>query len=124
VNLPAILVRNGSDTVSSSNPKEVFVSVLVITRVPGDTQQFRNFMASGANTIQQIAEDAKARGCIHHRFGVGDGFVVVVDEWETAEAFQQFFEGNPQIEDVMRQSGAQGAPEFTFLDAIETADQF
>jgi hypothetical protein len=39
------------------------VSVLVITRVPGDTQQFRNFMASGA----------------------------------------------------------QGAPEFTFLDAIETA---
>jgi heme-degrading monooxygenase HmoA len=100
------------------------VSVLVITRVPGDTQQFRNFMASGATAIQQIAEDAKARGCIHHRVGVGDGFVVVVDEWETAEAFQQFFEGNPQIEDVMRQSGAQGAPEFTFMDAIETADQF
>ncbi len=38
-----------------------------------------------------------APGAIHHRFGVGDGFVLVVDEWETIEQFQQFF-SNPELQ--------------------------
>ena len=30
-------------------------------------------------------------------FGIGDGIVVIVDEWETAEQFQQFF-SNPELQ--------------------------
>jgi heme-degrading monooxygenase HmoA len=50
--------------------------------------------------------------------------VLVLDEWESPEAFQRFFEGNEQIEAVMRDAGALGGPEISFSDAIESADQF
>jgi heme-degrading monooxygenase HmoA len=100
------------------------MSVLVTMRVAGDTEQFRRFTSEQGDVMRRISDDARARGCIHHRFGVGDGFVLVVDEWESAEKFQAFFEGNEEIEQVMRDSGAQGEPEFSFSDAIETVDQF
>jgi hypothetical protein len=100
------------------------MSVLVTMRVSGDTDKFREFVAREPDRLRKIADAARASGCIHHRFGVGDGYVVVVDEWETADAFQQFFKTNPDIPDVMRDAGAQGEPEFDFTDAVETADQF
>jgi hypothetical protein len=96
------------------------MSVLVIVRFPGDTDQFRNFVAddSNADRLNEIVDDAKSRGAIHHRFAVGDGFVLVVDEWETGEQFQQFFEA------VVREGGGQGAPEVTIAEAVDTPDQF
>jgi hypothetical protein len=100
------------------------MSVLVTMRVSGDTDQFRQLVATDADRLRRIADAARAAGCIHHRFGVGDGFVLVVDEWETPEAFQGFFSTNPDIPEVMRDAGAQGEPEFEFTDAIETPDQF
>jgi heme-degrading monooxygenase HmoA len=100
------------------------MSVLVTLRVQGDTDQFRRFIASEDDRMRGIADDARARGAIHHRFGIGDGFVLVVDEWGSAEAFQQFFETNQEIPSVMRDAGAQGEPEVTIAEAVETADQF
>jgi hypothetical protein len=70
------------------------MSVLVTMRMRGDTDQFRRFIGSEEERLRQIADDARASGWIHHRFGVGDGFVLVVDEWESAEAFKTFFETN------------------------------
>lgn len=99
------------------------MSVLVTMRVPGDTDRFRQFVANEQERVTQAGEQAKAQGCLHHRFGVGDGFVVVVDEWESPEHFQRFFE-NPELAEMMRDSGAQGEPEVTFTEAIETPDQF
>ena len=93
-------------------------------RVPGDTDQFRRFISSEAGQLNDIADAARAGGCIHHRFSVGDGYVLVVDEWESAEAFQRFFQGNDQLPGVMRASGAQGEPEFEFTEAVESPDQF
>ena len=102
------------------------MSVLVTVRFPGDTDQFRSFVAddSNAGRLTEIADDAKSRGAIHHRFAVGDGFVLVVDEWESGEQFQQFFSGNDQVEAVVRDSGGQGEPEITIAEAVETPDQF
>lgn len=100
------------------------MSVLMTMRVSGDTQQFREFIVSGADRMRQIGDAAQRAGCLHHRFGVGDGFVLVVDEWESAEAFLSFFEHNEDIPGVMRDAGAHGEPEFTFMYAVETADQF
>jgi hypothetical protein len=96
------------------------MSVLITMRVPGDTDQFRRFVQD-EDQLREISERAKAAGALHHRFGVGDGFVLVVDEWETAEAFQQFIAG---LGDVFRDAGAQGPPEVTISEAITTADQF
>jgi heme-degrading monooxygenase HmoA len=102
------------------------MSVLVTVRFPGDTDQFRSFVAddSNAGRLTEIVDDAKSRGAIHHRFAVGDGFVLVVDEWESGEQFQQFFAGNEKVEAVVRDSGGQGEPEITIAEAVDTPDQF
>jgi hypothetical protein len=102
------------------------MSFVVTVRVPGDSNRFREFLSDSANAdrLKAIADDGKSRGAIHHRFGVGDGFVLVVDEWENPQQFQDFFEGNAEIESVIRESGGQGAPEVTVAEALETPDQF
>jgi hypothetical protein len=101
------------------------VSVLVTLRIHGDTDQFRRLLETAPERFSEIAPDAKAAGAIHHRFGVGDGFVLVVDEWESAEAFQAFFQGNEKIPAIMRDAGAaQGEPEITFAEAVSSPDEF
>jgi heme-degrading monooxygenase HmoA len=100
------------------------VSVLVTIRVDGDTDKFRSLMESEGDRVRSISEQGRAQGCLHHRFAIGDGFVVVIDEWETAEQFQGFFEGNEEIAAVMRDAGAQSAPQVTVMEAISTPDQF
>jgi hypothetical protein len=102
------------------------MSYLITVRIPGDTDQFRSFVAdeNNADRMNAIAEDGKSRGAIHHRFAIGDGFVLVSDEWESPQQFQEFFEGNEEIEAVVRDSGGQGEPEVTVAEALETPDQF
>ena len=48
---------------------------------------------------------AQTVGAIHHRFGIGDGFVLVVDEWESAEQFEAFF-SNPDLQAFIGEIGA------------------
>jgi len=60
------------------------MSVLVTTKFSGDTAMFLKAVAERGDEFAKIADEAKGVGAIHHRFGVGDGFVLVVDEWESA----------------------------------------
>ncbi len=99
------------------------MGVLVTMKVKGDTHQFRRFLDSDADRLREISKAAQAAGCVHHRFGVGDGFVLVIDEWESAEAFQRFI-GSDEIAEVMREAGAQSEPEIEFTEAVESPDQF
>src|ERR1700758_1701937 len=99
------------------------MSVIVTMKVQGDTDQFRRTLESETERIQALAAKARAAGCIHHRFGVGDGFVMVVDEWNTAGAFQTFI-SSPEIAEIMGEMGAQGEPEVEIGEAIESPDQF
>ncbi|HWX74888.1 MAG TPA: hypothetical protein VNZ05_06255 [Solirubrobacteraceae bacterium] len=91
--------------------------------MPGDTQRFRSFVANEAERLEAMRDAAKAAGCLHHRFGVGEDYVQVFDEWESADAFQRFF-ADPQIAELMSESGAQGEPEISITAPIESADQF
>ena len=101
----------------------VIVSVLVTMKVGGDTGQFRRFLAAEADRLGEIAAAAQAAGCVHHRFGVGDGFVLVIDEWVSAQAFQTFISSD-EISEVMRDAGAQSQPEVEIAEAIASPDQF
>jgi hypothetical protein len=91
------------------------MTVLLIGRVPGDTVQFEAFMSDNVHRVEQLSEKAKAAGCISHRFAVGDGEVIFVDEWESAEQFQEFFAA-PEIQGVVGEMGAQGEPQLLFAD--------
>ncbi len=56
---------------------------------------------------------------LRHRFVSGDGELVVIDEWETAEQFQSFFDGNPKVAEVMASVGMTGPPEITVFGSID-----
>jgi hypothetical protein len=100
------------------------MSVLVIGKFQGDTATFRQALAGRSGEFAKIADQARSQGAIHHRFGIGDGFVVLVDEWETAEQFQQFF-SNPDLQAFIGSVGAAPAPpEITLSEAVASADQF
>ena len=99
------------------------MSVLVTMKVKGDTDRFRRFLTNEADRLRGIAETARDAGAIHHRFGVGDGFVVVVDEWDSAESFQGFITRD-EVVAVIGEMGAQGEPEVDITEAVESPDQF
>jgi hypothetical protein len=100
------------------------MSVFVLGKFQGDTATFRQALADRASEFAKISEQAKAAGGIHHRFGIGDGFIVIVDEWETVEQFQQFF-ANPDLQAFIGSVGAEpGPPELTIAESVTSADQY
>jgi hypothetical protein len=100
------------------------MSVLVTGKFQGDTATFRQALTDRACEFAKISDMAKAAGGVHHRFGVGDGFVVIVDEWESVERFQQFF-SNPDLQAFIGSVGAAPAPpEITISEAVSSPDQY
>lgn len=99
------------------------MSVLIIGKFPGDTAVFRKALTDRPDDLAGVAEQARAAGAIHHRFGVGDGFVILVDEWDSPQAFEQFFT-RPDIQALVGEMGASGPPDITIVEAIATPDQF
>lgn len=100
------------------------MSVLVVGQFAGDTEKFRQALTERGAEFEQIAAHAKTVGAIHHRFGIGDGFVLVIDEWETAEQFHAFF-SDPKMQQFISEIGAAGGPpELTFTEATSSPDQF
>ena len=100
------------------------MSMLIIAKFQGDTATFRRALSDRAGEFEKIADTARAAGGIHHRFGVGDGFVVVVDEWASVEQFEQFF-GNPDLQAFIGSAGAEpGPPEIIIAEAVASADAY
>jgi hypothetical protein len=74
--------------------------------------------------MRRIAEAAKAAGAVRHTFAGGDNEVLVIDEWPDAQSFEAFFASQPDIAEVMRDGGAQGAPVTSVYRKLNTPDQF
>jgi hypothetical protein len=100
------------------------MSVLVIAKFQGDTAKFRQALTDRADEFVKVTDRARSAGGIHHRFGVGDGFVVVVDEWESAERFEKFF-ADPDLQAFIGSVGAAPVPpELTIIEAVTSPDEF
>jgi quinol monooxygenase YgiN len=101
------------------------MSVLVIAKFQGDTAKFRQALMDRADEFTAIADRARTEaGGIHHRFGIGDGFVLVTDEWESLEHFQKFF-ADPGLQAFIGSVGAAPAPpEITVAEAVDSPDQY
>ena len=101
------------------------MSVLIALSVPGDTDAFAKAVVDRADDFVRISEGARQKGAIHHRFGLGDGTVLVIDEWETIEQFQAFF-GDPELQKFIGEVGGDTSAEPTMAvgEALNSADQF
>jgi len=100
------------------------MSVLIIAKFPGDTDKFRRSLEERADEFAKISEESQGVGGLHHRFGIGDGFVLVVDEWESVEQFQAFM-ANPELQAFIGSvGGAPVPPEVIVAEAITSPDEF
>jgi hypothetical protein len=100
------------------------MSVLIVGKFKGDTSKFNTALAERGDEFAAIGERARQSGCIHHRFGVGDGFVVVVDEWGSVDQFNSFF-SDPELQGFIASTGASAEPpELVITEAINSPDEF
>ena len=100
------------------------MSVLITIKVQGDTATFRQALTDRADEFAGFAERAKAAGAIHHQFAIGDGFVLVVDEWEAAHQFESFF-SSPELQAFIAEVGAApGPPEIAVAETVDSVDKF
>jgi heme-degrading monooxygenase HmoA len=102
------------------------MSVLMTLRIDGDPSRIEQALTGDRDRLGEVAERSKAKGAIHHRFYAnsdGSG-VLVVDEWESAEAFQQFFAESSEIGQMMGEAGVTSQPEASFWRELDTGDAF
>ncbi|MDJ0459677.1 hypothetical protein PUN71_020920 [Arthrobacter sp. NQ7] len=101
------------------------MSDIVTAKVFVDSSLFIKSLDERADEYRKIADSAQARGAIHHQFAVGDGFVLVIDEWESAAGFEKFF-SDPELRAFMGSVGADPnvPPEVTVAKAVDAPDKF
>src|SRR3954451_16046477 len=101
------------------------MSYLMILRVQTDGASIERVAQEQGDNIREIAQRGKAAGAIHHAFYGTDSEVLVVDEWESPEDFQKFFEAEQaNIGPLMQAAGAQGEPQAQFFRKLDTGDDF
>jgi quinol monooxygenase YgiN len=101
------------------------MSVYMSLRVKADRAKFEE-LASGEwkDRLIEISQRGKSMGAIHHRFAAEDGDLVVIDEWESREQFERFFNDSEDIREFMQAVGVQSEPEIHFYEPIEVGDEF
>ena len=101
------------------------MSVTVILRFPvSDVAKAVEGLSAHASLLEKITESNKNSGNVHHRFFTGDGELIVLDEWETAEQFQSFFEGNADVQQVVSAVGVTGPPTVSVLSPVDVPGTF
>ncbi|MFI6431302.1 hypothetical protein [Rhodococcus oryzae] len=101
------------------------MSVVVILHFDvADVSAAKQSLADNAALLDEISGDAKGHGARHHRFTANSGGLVVVDEWDSAEGFQRFFDGNDKVARVTAAAGVKGPPTIEILEPVEAAGTF
>src|SRR5580765_690274 len=86
------------------------MSKLITLEIPADTSTFEKSLTDRAAEFERISAQAREKGAIHHRFGIGEGFVQIVDEWLSAEAFGEFF-ADPALQEFIASVGGDTSAE-------------
>lgn len=100
------------------------MSVIVTIRIKADPSTLERVVNEQADTLERISEVSRSLGALHHCFADAGDEVLVVDEWESAEAFQGFFESNTDIPPLMEAAGVQAPPEVTIYRRLDAPGSF
>jgi quinol monooxygenase YgiN len=100
------------------------MSVMMMVRFDADADSIERAARDNHDTLMAIGARAKEQGCVHHRFYADNGNVVVIDEWESPEAFQRFYDGDPDIPTIMGAAGVTSAPDVRVLQPLAVDDDF
>ena len=100
------------------------MSVTIIGRIKGDPEKIKQAFANHAADLPVISGTGKEMGAISHRFLQGDGEILILDEWDTAEHFQAFFSSQETIGQMMQEAGVTGPPQIEVYESLKTAGDF
>ena len=100
------------------------MSVFVNLTVQADPEKAERVMQANEQRLQKINERARGLGCIHHRFVGGDGMMMVMDEWNSADSFYKFFESDTDIPVLMKEAGVSSAPDIKIWNKMDSRDEF
>lgn len=100
------------------------MSVIVMGRVAVEPHIMKKVMEERADDFLAVAADARSKGCLHHQFVIAGNEVGLVDEWESAEQFQEFFANQATIREIMQAAGATAPPQFATYEQLPSPDRF
>ena len=102
------------------------MSVYMMLQAKADPKRVREVMEATPERWQAINARAKEHGAIHHQFLTSaDGSAIgVLDEWESVEGFQKFFDSSPEIAAMMGEAGLTEQPQITFWHRLNAPDEF
>src|SRR5689334_1496145 len=100
------------------------MSVIVVGHMTVEPANVEKLWRDRKADFETISKEAKAAGAIHHRWGFGDGSVVIIDEWPSAAEFEKFFGSQTLIPQLMEAAGVSGPPTFEILEAKTAPDEF
>jgi quinol monooxygenase YgiN len=100
------------------------MSVVMVLKVKGDPAAMEAYAKGHSDQIKAVSQAGRDAGALHHMFVGGEGEVLVIDEWPNEAAFQKFFQSQPDIAEIIKGAGAQGAPEVTFYRKLATGEDF
>jgi hypothetical protein len=101
------------------------VSTIVIAKYRADPARFEKLAKSKDVDFTAVAQSRLAKGCIAHRYAVGDAEVYVIDEWSSAEAYNEHWpvgEGWPHL--IAVKAGLEEPPEVTYLRVVPDPGAF
>jgi hypothetical protein len=101
------------------------MSFLITVKVKGDSAKFRTALGEKGDKFKEISERGKAAGAIHHQFGIGEDYVLVIDEWDSPANFEAFF-SDPQLQEFIGSVGGDTSapPEIVVAEAVDSTDKF
>lgn len=99
------------------------VVVVVKYRVADVSKGIEGLRAAGA-LGEDISEDARAAGALHHRVYQGDGEIVEINEWPNAEQLHSFVTGNEKLPKLAQAAGADGPPDVSVFTLVDVPGSF
>jgi heme-degrading monooxygenase HmoA len=102
------------------------MSVIMMLQLDADPAKFEEVAAADPDRMSGIRDRAVGKGLIAHRFfGSDDGKVLVVDEWESMEQFQAFFEEvGEEVGKLTEEMGVTNPPQPQFWRVLESHDKY
>lgn len=100
------------------------MSVLITLRIEADAARLEKAAADRPELLQRTVAAAQAHGLISHHFYAAGEHVFVVDEWPDEQSFRAFFDGTPDVREVMEAAGAKGHPEITVWRKLDLGDDY
>ena len=100
------------------------MTVRVIGRMTADPALMDKLFSERKSDFEAIAAEARTLGALHHEFLRGDGEVLLVDEWGSAEQFQKFFAEQKVIPSLMADAGVTTRPEINIYEVMDSPDKF